>query len=142
MIPSSTASSSTTGRWRKRLSVIDAISSSTESPQRHVTTAVDITEATVRPSALAPWLARARTTSRSETMPSMWRPSWETTSAPMPRSRSWATASVSDACWSMVATSEPFDVRIVSTFMVDTPEKMMPGDASPRRCGSNPRTGR
>ena len=28
-----------------------------------------------------------------------------------------ATASASDACCSMVATSDPFDVRIVSTFM-------------------------
>ena len=51
MIPAST-SPSTTGRWRKRRSVIDAISCSTESSATHVTTSADITDCTVRPSAL------------------------------------------------------------------------------------------
>ena len=99
MMPDSTASSSTTGQvaeaalGHRRHQLLDGVAAA------HVTTVVDITDATVRPRALAPWAARARTTSRSETMPSMWRPSLDTTSAPMPRSRSWATASVSDACW-------------------------------------------
>src|SRR5215216_2741224 len=123
MIPASAMSSSTTGRCRNRLSVIDAMSSSTESSRRHVTTAVDITEATVRPSALAPCAASARTTSRSEMMPSMRRPSADTTSAPMARSRSCATASVSEACCSIVATSRPLERRIVSTFMSGPPDR-------------------
>ena len=73
-----------TGRWRIRRSVIETISSSTESSAAHVTTSADIADAIVRPSALDPWAASARTTSRSETMPSMCRPSAETTSAPTP----------------------------------------------------------
>ena len=44
----------------------------------------------------------------------------------MPRSRSWRTASPSEACWSMVATSDPFDVRIVSTFIALPSERERP----------------
>ena len=48
-------------------------------------------------------------------------PSADTTSAPMPRSRSWAAASASDACWPMVATSEPLTSGSIARSSALTP---------------------
>jgi hypothetical protein len=95
--PARWPASSTTGRWRMRRSVIIAIRWSTVSSPLHVVTDVDIADDTSCPSVDAPCAARARTTSRSDTMPSIVWPSRLTTSAPTPWSRNDAVASPSVA---------------------------------------------
>ena len=109
-----------------RRSVMEDISSSTESSGRHVTTVADMTEATVRPRVAAPWAASARTTSRSETMPSMWRPSSETTSAP-----SLAVAQLGDGVGQRGLLADGGDVG-----------SLVPQDRCRRSCDPSRRVGR
>jgi len=101
-----------------RRSVIIDMSESIESPGRHVTTSPDIQDDTARPKAASPSWAMARTTSRSDTMPSIDTPSALTTSAPTPWSRSAAIVSDSDPVGRMVATAVPLAERMDWTFIV------------------------
>jgi len=74
-------------------------------------TEVDIADDTSWPSVDPPWAASARTTSRSEMIPSIVRPSRLTTSAPTPWSRSEAVASASEASGAIVATAVPLTFK-------------------------------
>ena len=79
-MPASTPSVSATGRWRMRWSVINHISCSIVSLCPVVDLAV-MRSATLRSSAAADRAPRPRTTSRSERMPSIVRPSEDDRSA-------------------------------------------------------------
>ena len=72
----------TTGMWRTRRSVMVCAVSSMRSCGVATVTSDVMRSATVRARSSAPTAAKARTTSRSLTMPSVWEPSVETTTAP------------------------------------------------------------
>ena len=91
-MPASAPSVSATGRWRMRWSVINHMSCSIVSLWPHVRDLAVMRSATLRSSAAVDRAPRPRTTSRSERMPSIVRPSEETTRAPTRRSLSRATA--------------------------------------------------
>src|SRR3712207_2771902 len=105
-IPTS-APPSTTGTCRTRCRVIVRASSSTPAPGTQVCTCAVITLETGSASRPAPRSCSARTTSRSETIPSTLRPSPETTRAPTPCSASSASAVRTLAGASTVATPVP-----------------------------------
>ena len=66
--------------------------------------------------------------SRSERIPSAWRPSSLTTSAPTPRKASWPSASLMVASRLMVATSSPFVAR---TWLISIMPSSSPGSTFP-----------
>src|SRR5487761_1415155 len=103
---------SVTGRWRMRWLVMVVITAPTSASGVLVWTGVDMMSRTRR-SSRPPWSwSSRRTMSRSETMPSMWTPSDDTTRAPIPCSASALTASRTAASGAMAATSDPLVARM------------------------------
>jgi hypothetical protein len=104
-----------------RWSVISHISCSMVSFGAQVVTCFVIRSDTDWSSTSDACAAMLRTTSRSERIPSMRRPSVDTTSAPTRRSFSRATASRTVASGLIVATSSPLPARMLCTYIRNLP---------------------
>ena len=98
--------SSTTGIWRIRRSVMTVMSSATVELGEQVITSEVIKSRTRKPAISSNFPGIARTTSRSETMPSTFFPSGETTKAP-----TWWTSNALTKSWS-VALPEMVSTRL------------------------------